>query len=514
MIKSEIQLIGFEKEEFAIVGESGWTIKRETLDESLIERGLDPSINAWRLSGQVYSNKRKSIAKIVIDAPFGEHFTTVPYIITDFKNNIFLKPIKVFKTNNKITSYGFAIIYKNNTETTKVDALKASIKYETKTIVTRSITIDKINFGSNIIKSTGETREMKVYGAPTATFGIAINENFVETVEGEKYFEKVSDKPLVKKKEAEGRSEELFKKDLRKNLGLSQVDSATFNYGQDVNIIKGTIDSTGVFSFNQKFPSNIVLKTLVNGAKSSTATIVFDKTTDVKVGDRIYASSIPTSTPITVSTVNADGVTLVLDTAITIADNIGVKFKRVRSYSVDIVPDLTSTLGPNMPVVDPLFRLSQPMDPILTIRHAVPSGMKLTHSSIVGLVPPTTATGLGDGGDFDILFPGKVNLLGSSLTNKLKSRATITLLYDLNDGAEVFSAVKAPVFNFKDGTNSNWTNVLSSENGGTKISINNISYETAVGLNTIVLKYEINIIKWGTEDVTMVLDIEDFSTIA
>lgn len=515
-LNSQIQLSGFENELIGIVGVNSFSIKRQLLDEDRVTLGLDPSVNRWILNGIVESNIPTVIANIRINAPSGSYFVDTPYLSTNFKNNLYLRPIKKPKTNTKITSYTFSLIYKNNIETNKSSDISASLNYKTETIPVRNITIDKIDVGPPIVNNNGETRLIKVFGAPTAKFGLTLSEQVVETTtvgdssETLEKFDKTSNKSLKLLSKKKGLSKNLFKKPrARKRSGNSSIINLQEVYSDEVSVVQGVIPLSGKFTISQKFPSNIVHRTLVNGAKSSTATIVFDNTDNVKVGDRVFATSIPSTTIIKVNTVNADGVTLVLDTAITIADNVGVHFKRKRVYSLSVVEDLTSTLSSQIPTTSPNFRLTQHMDPIITIRNSVPSGMKITHSNGV-------ATSLGDGVDLDTSFIGRPNTTASTakIINGITTSFEFSLLYDLNDAAETFSAVKVPVFNFLDGTNSNWTNVDKNQNGGTEVSINRAKYVGNVGLNTISLQYSFRILKWGIEDVIIDFDINNVVTIA
>ena len=176
---------------------------------------------------------------------------------------------------------------------------------------------------------------------------------------------------------------------------------------------------------------------------------------------------------------------------------------------MSVVEDLTSTLGSQVPTTSPNFRLTQHMDPIITVRNSVPSGMKITHSNGV-------ATSLGTGDDLDTNFIGRPNTTASAAKNinGITTSFEFSLLYDLDDAAETFSAVKVPVFNFLDGTNSNWTNVDKNQNGGTEVSIGRVSYVGNVGLNTIALQYSFRVLKWGVEDVIIDFDINNVVTIA
>lgn len=513
---SEIEIQGFEHRPLIIAGANGWTVSQVYLNNTQIDSGLDPDVNRFKLNGRITANVPKIVAKIRVDAQFGKHFTQVPSLETSFKNNISLQFIRTEKTNNKITSYVFYLIYTNNVRTTSSSNLKASIKYKTEVTVTRATTIDRVDFGSSFIKNSGESRSIKVYGTPGATFGLAINESFEQTLLGEDgnlmkevgelFTDKVSDVPLKELTKEVGLAKNLFKKPNKVARAISKISTTTHNYGKEISVIQGIIGSGGLFSFQQKFPSNVVKKTLIDGAKSSTATIDFDDVTGIRVGDRIYSPSIPRTTIIKVSSVGST-TRLVLDTAITIADNIPVFFKRRRLYNIDIIPDLTSTLGSKMPTTEPAFKLFQYMDPVLTIKHLVPSGMKLTHHNDV-------ATSFGAGDDLSIFFEGKPNLSKKDAKSlSVTTAATVKVLYDLNDAAENFSVIRIPTFSKTTQANSTWSNSLPLENKGTNVSISGI-FHTLQGSNTFTLQYNLEVVKWGNEDVTMEIDVENFTTVA
>ena len=56
-------------------------------------------------------------------------------------------------------------------------------------------------------------------------------------------------------------------------------------------------------------------------------------------------------------------------------------------------------------------------------------------------------------------------------------------------------------------TTSHWTNSVAADNGGTKISIFNIT-QAGTGTGTYTITADVIIYKWGTKRVTMNLDLD------
>ena len=90
----------------------------------------------------------------------------------------------------------------------------------------------------------------------------------------------------------------------------------------------------------------------------------------------------------------------------------------------------------------------------------------------------------------------------------------------LTDASKIFTAVKRPNFTFsehgiivggKQTGISNWTNTDPQKNGGTHIQASNIN-TTALSASTITISLDLHILKWGTRDVTMTLDLDDIVT--
>ena len=485
----------------------GWKSYDKILTASEINRGFDPSINTINISGSSVVNKPKKITTLKITADEGKYFSIPPYIKSRFKSRFRFKRIKVEKTNNKPTVYIYDLIYKGSNKS--YNNLSIQILYKTETIPTTAISINNISFGNTVVNSDGEHRVIKIYGTPTATFGVAINENVENIVEytttdidgatarsvNHSYIDKINDVSI-----------------------LSTPNSRTeYNYAKNIGIMKGTIGSKGFYSFKQVFPSIVSNRTKVNGTMAASGAsggtkIIFNDLTDVRVGDRIFSSTIASTSTIKVASINPDEDNvgeLTLDGTVTLADKAEVTFKRKRCYSIDFIPDLTSTLSSNIPTTDPNYRLHQYMDPTLTIRNSI-SGIDMTITHNNGL-----ATDLARGAELDITYNGKANTTNNKNMAQPygnKSKFIVSMLLDIH-ASENFTGVLKPKFSSIDQSKSDWTNSVAKENGGTKVNIHGVKWG-ATGENKITLTYIVEIKKLGTEDVIMELDLDEITTIA
>ena len=484
---------------------TGWKSHEKSLTANQIDSGFDTSLSTVSISGSSVVGKTKKITSLKIVADEGKYFSIPPYLKGRFKNRIRLEKIKVEKNGNKPTTYMYDLVYTRSK--TPISNLSVEILYKTDTIPVVTTSIRSISFGSNIINSGGENRTIKINGSPGAVFGIAINENV----------EEITEYTTTDIDGATARSIEHSHVDKINDVSILKRHNttSTYNYAKDIKVIKGTINSTGVYSFNQIFPSIISNKTNVKGtmAESGATKIKFDNLTNVRPGDRIYSSNIPSSTVVKVAAngLNPDEDDVnecTLDTSVTLLDNAEVVFKRKKCYSIDIIPDLTSTLDSSIPTTDPEYRLYQYMDPVLTVRNSISgTDMTITHNN-------GAETGLERGEELDITYTGKAGVVNNTSVKRLKNKSkfNVSMLLDIHN-SDNFTAVLKPTFSNTDQSKSSWTNSVAEDNGGTKVDIYGIKW-SATGNNTITLKYNVDIKKWGTKDVVMELDLDDITTIA
>ena len=474
---------------------TAWSGAEKLPSQRELERGYSPNIDRLSMSGKSVTGRASNIATIKVTADSGRYFISAPKLSKASSGRFRLKSKGVKKTIKKAeitlnqrplpTEYLFELIYSAKGKTTQADNKKARIVFETRRIPIYSTSINKITFGSTKISPKGEIRTINIYGTAGSSFGIAINENQEEVltdagglVDNKSYFDKTEDVSI---------------------LGTFNTTDNTF-YGKDLNVLKGKIPRSGVYSFRQKFPSIISLQTSVDGSRGSGNKHVFRETAGVKVGDRIFcAGIIPTTTTVLVTHINPDGNNvneLQFDTSINLTNKKPVRFERKKIYSIDLIPDLTSTRVASFPKTNPPYRLVQKKDTTLTITNKTDDA-NMRINTEVG-VDRTAAL------DYSISYSGTANKLAASIgRNKTNSFSVSLILSTVN--SETFTG--ATKFGL-DNTNqsiSSFTNSVPEFNGGTRVSVSNMKYG-ALAAQTLTVSYDVKIIEWGDEDVEMVID--------
>ena len=333
---------------------TAWGSEEKLPSQKELERGYSPNIDRLSISGKSVTGRASTIATIKVTADSGRYFTSAPRLSRTSSGSFRLKSKGVKKSIKKSeitinqrplpTEYLYELIYSAKGKTTQADKKKVRIIFKTKRIPIYSTSINKITFGSTDISPRGEIRTINVYGTAGSIFRIAINENQEEVltdagglIDNESYFDKTEDISI---------------------LSIYNTTDNTF-YGKDLNVLKGKIPRSGVYSFRQKFPSIISLQTSVDGSRGSGNKHVFRETAGVKVGDRIFcAGIIATTTTVLVTHVNPDGDNineLQFDTSINLTDKKPVRFERKRIYSIDVIPDLTSSRVASFPKSNPPY---------------------------------------------------------------------------------------------------------------------------------------------------------------
>ena len=470
---------------------------------------------AVSFSGKVRRGRPIVLGSVVVTADSGKYFSSPPRLVTKsknlsakFRNRVSAK--LAIGDGTFYTSYTYDLIFVARTST--VDSgLDVRFRYSTKTIPTITYNIKNIIFGSNNIAESGETRRIKVVGDRKAKFALAINENYEETIT-------LDDGDATTGNET---ISNFHKRNDRSIIRSSVRNRVEYNYGKKINILRGQIGQTGVYEFDQVFPSVTSNRTRVNGTVSGAAKVIFDDLNNVRVGDRIYATQIADATVVKVLNLDPDGDNrdeCTLDTDVTLTDDSIVMFKRSKVYSIDIIPDLTSTLGPRIPTTDPEYRLYQYMDPVLTLTHKPESTAgfetKVTKYNDVN-------TELAHSVSHTVSHTGKANALSDRKNRNITNRFSVKLEVTCHQADHRFTARKLPIFSNKirpispttasgaANTNavvSNWTNSISEFNGGTVINITNIRI-AALTFVTVNLFYDVEIVKWGNKDVNMELDL-------
>ena len=498
-----------------ITTSSSWTSSDSTLNNAQISSGFDTSLSTVSFAGKVKLGRPVVISTIKITADTDKYFTSPPRLEGNSRGvSLRLRD----KINKKLsfsdgvfyTSYTYDLVFIAKGQSTPLNIKSGTIKYTTKDIPSYTDAngnkvigvepkIYDIQFGSRQLSSSGESRVIKVFGTRGTKFGLAINENLRNEVtfnnEVVSQYNKSDDVSIIRS---------------------PRGDSVIYNYGKDMLIKRGTISNSGVYTFNQEFPSTTVLRSTVAAAASSTTDVVFTSIDGIRKGDRMYYRGLADTTVITVSVLEPGGVAnkLTLSSTVSLAKGYPVTFKRGKVYSIDIIPELTSTLGPKIPTVDPEYRLYQYLDPTLTITHSTDQNdLTITHNNGV-------ETGLDRDENHVISYTGKANKRYKNLSDRTTNRFKVSLIVTAH--STNFSSFVKPVFSNRirkkydkkaDGSAnnniviSNWTNSIAEFNGGTVLNITGIK-TGATGSGTTTLDYTVEILQWGNKDVAMELDLD------
>jgi hypothetical protein len=333
--------------------------------------------------------------------------------------------------------------------------------------------VSSVSFGSNVLEPVGEQRPIKIIGTPYTPFQLTLTDIDYQSI-----------------------------------LTSSAVNSTTTDSrGKTISALNTSIPSTGVYSFNQSFPKlkNIVT-TKVNGsmAASGATKIIFDDLTGVEVGDELLMNEITPGNSVKVTVLNPDTDNVnecSVSSSITAADNTSVRFVRSTSYKLNITS--TKSLGSLIPTTDPTYTIGQYTNSIITLR--------LSKTRTDYTVSDGTTTGGASDTTFDKLYVGKANF--SQTNNKSRysgaTQANNSITFTLDAvGAKTFTLAKQPAFNTYE-PDSDFTNTDPLLNGGTEIDIRDIVAVLSAGDGICTITLLLDIEKWGTQDVTIDLDLDN-----
>lgn len=463
--------------------------------------------------GVATPNKAKFIATIQLDAAANYYFRRQPYFtyqnLPESVLRLSLSSV-VRDSNNFITRYIFNVVYKNNVDTFIKSGSKAILNYKVELIPTSSTTkqITNVVFGDTIVDFNGDNRLIKVFGTNNSELDLTITDS------------------------TDGKSI------LDTNLSNTTVLNPIYGSIDALNIKlqKGTVNSRGLtneFLFKQSFPAydNVIRTTTFSSGFSSATTVTVASLTDVRVGDRLRVvidaatlKGIDTSSNVTVTAINSS-TECVVSEAITVNNNQTVVFTREQSYNINLFPkrdvngNLTTTLNSNIPSTLPTYTINQHADPKLRLLIATVTSGKF-------ILPDQSDT-------FSIYAIGKPNAFPSDLTgliknptellfngSTLRSPRSFSISYSVTHASGTFSRTSNSVvwssteaFNSSPtSTSSSWTNSVPENNGGTHIEITNIVDTLLSDASGFTITAQVTIHKWGTEDVTMVLDLDKIYT--
>ena len=508
-----------------IVRSSGSGVK---IKKSTIRSGFVDQKDIYKTKGYVKANRETRLATIIFEAISGNVFKTQPSLSFENSTNNYESLNKNLKLVQAETSYEgvssgtysdskffkYYLVYTGRQNIGSSNRVKCFLNYKQTREEVESRLVSKVNFGSNIIKPTGETRPIKVYGTPGLVVDIAVNkvdnildsdENIVNTIESS----------ILNRKAGVLRN-------------LSEI--ATLSNGVAMTTVTKTIPQSGNCTVFVDFPSINIKKTKINGAVTRGSTITLDDNSDIRVGDIMYFGKTRLAKVTSTNTSNQ----VVTDQPIVISDNVGVVFKREAQYNINVYCNNTtgtnykSGLSSRIASTDPTFVLNQFNNPALCLEILAGNNHSITH------VDDVAVAGAGDGIDYYVSYLGRVNATYGQIENTSNTFRKATIKLTINaKGSQAFTANRVPHFggrsitNIADSVNtptttdfvvSDFTNTNPLDNGGTEFLINNASSVlsadggTANGICT--LTFDLVIEKWGTKDFKVTLDLDDLLTSA
>ena len=507
---------------------TSWTGEEVQLSNVQVSNDFDNRSDKLSFSGSARVGMPIKIATVLIVADTDMYFSTPPYLKSGSRNiKLQFKDKVVYRgTTSRLktahgkyhTSYTFDLIFTPLKKTFSTKKMDVRLRYLTKTIPTVITEISSITLGKrdNILSLNGESRRICIYGTKDAEFGLTVSERYAEEITN-----------------VDGTKENFYQKTREVSI-LEQGDFVPLDNGVMMKVLRGRIPTSGKYEFIQKFPSIVSKETHLGVAASSTNRLELRDVRNIRVGDRLFYGQASTSV-IKVTHIDPDNDKpheIQIDTTISLEKGKPIIFKRNKSYQLAFVEKYTSSindqlliknLGNDIATKDDGSAVFRPkaynfyqLQPAkLTIQHFI-SGSNITITHYNGV-----ATGLDRGDEHEIIKYGE-NIHVNTPKTSSNREFSVSIILDLHDAAQTFTGVTIPVFNSaprrplnqnENPAASNWTNSMSRINGGTQLNIKRVKW-SATGQNTITLSYDVEVVRFGVKDVTMVLDLDAITTIA
>ena len=466
-----------------------------TVTESTNNGGFSNEERKYKITGSATLGVNTTIATVTVTQSASTRiFVKAPYL--SFSDNVKLKRTSITKdttVSKSITTYSFDLLYKNTKATYPADNITLKLNYnDVAALASTANQINKIIFGKKVIDWIGDKRKISVYGTVGATFILRINE-------------------VVESKNSDGEVISFSESSILDSSAHEFYSDYHDQHGEAIAAIRGTIPSSGVYSFDQTFPSNVVVTQTLNGAMGGDRVMDLDSATGIKVGDEIIMSEIPKK--LFASTTTRQSVEVLVDSNtvtptynITAIDNQPVTFLRPKAYYIHCsVVAPYATMGSNIPTTIPTYRIPQPLNPILSIKTSTDAAY--------------TINGVTAGTAYVSYYRGKPLTRRQQVRMNSDSNyydATITYTLVRSSGAFAIVGATAGEVYPRFSTNqsqSAWTNSTPLLGGGYTVSFGEIITAlstTSSSNDTATITVDMNIDKWGVEDLEMVVDLTKF----
>lgn len=441
------------------------------------------------ISNDITKNVTTKLASITVTADTDYYFVNKPYLKRLSADNVFLKQTSVTRdANKKATAYNFDVMFNSKFNTYAENQQPVFIEYTAKALPVEKTEITRVVFGDTNVSDLGETRPIRVYGTEGAEFNLTIVKESDKT-------KSIINDPIN-----------------TENIFTETGTVASINKKIPRTSSKSKI---GYCDFIQKFPMNTIRSTQLNGAMSASTTMNVDSNADVAIGDRVIMGNISAGNTVKVTAVNPGSVAnrLTVSSAITASDDTVVKFIRNETYNINIYPKDGVTLGSKIPLTKPFYTIKQNTNPMLTLDATTSYAIdpaSVTYAGRVGATPDILRT-----------LPTAVGGTRAAITaGNASNNFRLTYTFTATNAAHNWVSIGSPPepkwsSKLERDTSagallspSHWTNSVAEKNGGTLLEIYDM-IASGTGTNTLTLVLEITVLKFGTDDVTCTLQLDD-----
>ena len=164
--------------------ESGFTVRKRTHTNEYYDESIPTK---YMIYGKVLRDTPKIVATIKVEAESGKQFRARPKLATNFNRNIKLKITNTGRSDGNITSYTMDLLYINDRSVSTIDNITATLRYSSQTIYAKTLSIDRIVFGSTNVRAGGEWSQISIYGHKDAVFALSITNEKEESIISNKY---------------------------------------------------------------------------------------------------------------------------------------------------------------------------------------------------------------------------------------------------------------------------------------------------------------------------------------
>ena len=426
------------------------TIGNTTIE--VVDPGFATEHRVFSFSGRVKKNIQANVGTLRVDAETNKYFTNTPRLVAkslNRKNNLESELTLVLtsverNTNKKAIAYNYNMMLLCREDIPNSIGLNYVLNNKNKTVSSRANGIDRVIIGKKEVKIIGESRQILVYGKAGSTFKLSITEFIDRTPTtldgGEWIIESFEEDSILSKK---------------------TYNSTFSNHLGELNIIDGTINSSGIYSFNQNFPSKTVESRYSINILPTTLSSNFNKSiwNTLRPGwsgwysQTLYQYINP---KLTLRVTSSDA-----------------KFSHVNGVVINS---------------------STPYDKVYY-------GLANRTSSSLGTIKPIITA---SGGSYLQVFDLEYVILTSS--NPLAAIAAHPVLFN------PYTPIEDPTTTETE-YNSSWTNSNAGNNGGTIVRMSVVSNVLSGSpVRTCTLKLRVSIDRWGTKDTIMAFHLDDHFT--